>query len=129
MFDFFRTVIMALLYSVAENRLFWEGKFGYRREWLKKPWAYGIGRFKVYHVWMAFFFAVATYTPNYAQWLMHNLLAPLIVDFMWFVWEGRERKREDWSNIGDFPLLYGMFVWYYIDFALCIILAVATTLW
>ena len=139
--DFIRSVLVAVIWSVMENRYFYEGPLGMlciegpffkirtniesaRYDYSTYNLVDWIYHFKIYHWLMSTLFIVASFSTNTIQWVMNMLLMPLLVDFLWFVWERRRWHRDDWSNIGGFPLILGLFAWYWLVGIICLILGI-----
>lgn len=108
MFDYysvFRALACALIYGVMENRLFFE-----------EPGDYVFGHhFKLYHVFMLLLFAVISFTPDLLLWLTLIVLMPFIEDASWQIISKRKLQQNDWSNLGGFRLLHGIYLWYVLD--------------
>lgn len=107
-----RSILCAILYGVMENRLFFEG---HEDEWL-------LSHFKTYHLFMFLLFAVIAFDPHWPSFLWSFLAMPLAEDATWQLIERRQLKQEDWSNIGGFKLLLGVYVWYWVDAFFLIVL-------
>lgn len=107
-----RSILCAILYGVMENRLFFEG---HEDEWL-------LGHFKTYHLFMFLLFGVIAFDPYWPVFLWGFLAMPLAEDATWQLIENRQLKQEDWSNIGGFKLLLGVYVWYWVDAFFLIVL-------
>jgi hypothetical protein len=88
-----------------ENRFFFEGH--------EDPFL--LNHFKRYHLLMFFLFVSISYDPNLLVWLFSLLLMPLVQDITWQIIEKRKLQQDDWSNIGGFPLVGGLYLWYWID--------------
>jgi hypothetical protein len=110
MFDFIaltRAILFAVLYGLMENRYFFE-----EPPQKRSPFPL-FGKFKRYHVMMLGLFAATSFTTNIVQWLGLLILMIFLQDSSWQLIGRRKLTREDWSNLGSFPLVFGTYVWYY----------------
>lgn len=99
-----RAFFFAVVYGVMENRFFFENH--------EDPVL--LNHFKRYHLLMLLLFAIACFTTDILLLTMNLIMMPLVQDSTWQLIEHRTLKREDWSNLGGFPLVHGIYLWYYL---------------
>jgi hypothetical protein len=113
--DVLRALVFAVLYGLMENRVFFEGDMDYSI----------LKHFKLYHLCMFGLFAIVSSSVCFVTWVFGLLVMPLVQDASWFVFEGRMPRKDDWTNWGGFPLLFGLPLWYWITGLILLISAVA----
>jgi hypothetical protein len=101
-FDVVRAFVFAVVYGFMENRVFFEGDMDYSI----------LNHFKLYHLCMLVLFAVAGFSFSLPTLIFNLVLMPAVQDASWYVFEGREPRRDDWTNWGGFPLILGL-PWHY----------------
>lgn len=106
-----RCLLFSILYGVMENRYFFEGPLLVQKV---RPY-YMFGHFKLYHFLMFIMFCIIAYDPNFIIWIFCLIWMPFIQDSTWQLIQRRELQRDDWSNFGGLPLVFGIFVWYIVD--------------
>jgi hypothetical protein len=109
-----RAIVCALIYGVMENRLFSEST--------AKP--VFLGHFKAYHLAMFALFTAISFDVSPIVWLWNSFAMPLIQDSSWQMIRRRKLQQKDWSNIGGFRLIGGIYVWYIIVTAILIVLTI-----
>jgi len=100
-----RAFTFAVVYGVMENRFFFENH--------EDPVL--LNHFKRYHLLMLLLFAIACFTTDILLLTMNLIMMPLVQDLTWQLIEHRTLKREDWSNLGGYPLVHGIYLWYILD--------------
>jgi hypothetical protein len=102
LWDTLRSLAVALIYGVMENRLFQQDP--------EKQWIFG--KFTTYHLFMfGLFFAVA-FNFNPIQLAFNMIMMAFAEDAFWHVIQGKPLAQSDWSNLGGKPLVCGIYLWY-----------------
>jgi len=129
--------IVPILWGAAENRL-----------WKEHGENFILNHFKLYHIFMFSLFAVInaiglTFSlQSFGEWLFFMAFDPLSLDVAWWFIRYYDfnknygkavisygetnawHSKTDWDNWLGLPLIFGIYWWWYVFTAICIILGV-----